>query len=137
MAQYNAYTDIKIGTSVGGLVAVTALTYSGDPANCQPPKTSFSEGVEFPKTADGGLKVLGRPIIVWAFEGGVHYTARKALRAFITSGMSESLFIASPDQDGDIQNWSCVMNWPTDLPGYLSFEYIDSLEIVFDRCVQQ
>lgn len=136
MAEYSAYTDIKIGVSVVALTSVTELQYSGEDALVPPPRTSFREAVEMPEIANGHVKLLGKPVIVWSFEN-ITNLARKALRQFITSGMSEDIYIASPDENGDMQNWACVMRWPEREPSYLAFRMIDSLEITFTNCVQQ
>lgn len=137
MAAYSAYTDLKIGTSVGGLTAVTALTYSGAAANCPPPKVSFQQFAEVQEVANGNLRGLGKPIITWRLRH-VPYKAVQALRDLITDpNLSGTIYIASPDKDGNIQNWQAVVQWPLDFTPYEAFDYWESLTLVFKRCVQQ
>ncbi len=136
MAQYGSYGDIKIGASVVGPVAVIDLTYGGNPALCPPPKVRFAESVEVVEMADHSIKQLGNPTIIWEI-GSPPINARRALRALITAGLSEDLFIASPDGDGEVQNWACTMHWPNDASGYLSFRFIDDLVLTFKNCVEQ
>jgi len=132
MAAYSAYTDIQIGQSVGALTAVTGLGSS----TCPPPRTQFIEAVEVAEMADHSIKALGNPTIIWSFQN-IKYAARAALRAYIASGLSDALFISSPNASGDIVNYACTAQWPHEGPGYLAFDWIDELVIVFKDCVAQ
>lgn len=132
MAAYSAYTDIKIGQTVGALTAVTGL----GSATCPPPRTQFVEAVEVAEMADHSIKALGNPVIIWTFAN-IKYAARAALRAYIVSGLSDALFISSPDASGDIQNYACTAQWPYEGPNYLAFEWIDELVLTFRNCVEQ
>jgi hypothetical protein len=138
VAEYNDYAQLKIGPSVVGLVALEDLQYDGSDANCRMPKTSFQEATAFEKKADANIKKLGDPIIIWRFTDYVPKTAALALRAHLSAGdMSGEVYIASPDQDGDMQNWKTIMNWPTEPLEYVAFEGFAGLELVFTRCEVQ
>lgn len=137
MAAYSAYTDLKIGSSVPGLTAVTALTYSGAAANCPPPRTQFQEAAEIAGVANGNLKLLGRPVIAWEWPTGLPVSARRALRAFIASGMSGTVYIQSPDENGDIQIYQAVMQWPHEPASYQAFDITAPLSIRFVQCIEQ
>jgi hypothetical protein len=138
MAQYAGYGDLKIGASVVGLTALSALTYSGSNANVPPPRTSFQECVQTKENSDGDVKKLGKPIITWDWPDGLHYAAWQALRDELTDPeMSGTRYIASPDKDGNIQNWACKMQWSSEPVQYSRFDYRTRLTIRFTRCVQQ
>lgn len=133
MAQYANYTDIKIGASVGGLVSVTTLG-SG---TCPPPKTYFQQHAEVRETADGNVRGLGKPVIVWVFRN-IPYAAVDALRDQMTDpDMSGARYIASPDKDMMMQNWAVVMQWPNEPSAYEAFDRWEELTIRFVRCIQQ
>jgi len=137
MAQYSAYSDIKIGASVVGLGAVTDLQYGGVNAGCPPPTTRFQQFAKVRETADGNVRGLGKPTITWTFRH-VPFAAINALRDLLTDpNMSGTIYIASPDKDGNIQNWACVAQWPLPPADYESFAHWDDLALTFKRCVQQ
>ena len=137
MAQYSAYSDIKIGPSVGGLVAVISLQYSGSDAGAPPPSTRFQQFAKVRETADGNLRGLGKPVIIWILRH-MPYAAVQALRDQLTDpDMSGTVYIASPDKDGNIQNWECVAQWPLRPSSYEAFDYWEELTLTFKRCVQQ
>ena len=138
MAQYTDYSDLTIGTTTGGMTAVTSLQYSGANAGCPPPKTRFQQFVRTRKTADGNLKGLGKPVIRWILDH-VPYNAVNALRDLLTDpNPSGTMYITNPDKDGNIQTWECVMQWPADAPAeYEAFDYWERLVLTFERCVQQ
>ena len=139
MAAYSDYGQLKIGVSVVGLVALEDLTYAAADAQCRVPKTLYQEATEIETKADGNLKLLGDPIIRWSFNDGLmRKTAVLALRAHLSAGeMSGTVYIASPDQNGDIQNWKTVMKWPVEPLEYVAFEMFAGLELVFERCEKQ
>ena len=137
MVAYTSYSQLKIGASVVGLVALEDLQYSGAAADCRMPKTSFQEATEFQDKADANTKKMGDPIIIWRFTDYVPKTAALALRAHISTNMSGVVYIASPDQNGDMQNWKTIMKWPRDPLEYVAFEGFAGLEIVFERCEKQ
>lgn len=137
MAQYSAYTDIKIGASVVGLVAVVDLTFSGSAAGCPPPRTSFQQFAELAETANGNLRGLGKPVIIWTFAD-IPYEAVNALRDQLTNpNMSGAIFLASPDKDMMIQNYAAVMQWPLEPASYVQFGRWEELVLTFKRCVVQ
>ena len=139
MVEYTGYGQLKIGPSVVGLVALEDLQYGGNDANCPVPKTSFQEATEFEAKADANIKKLGDPIIVWRFSDGyILKTAVLALRAHLGAGdLSGEVYIASPDQDGDMQNWKTVMRWPVEPLEWVAFKGWAGLELTFERCEQQ
>lgn len=118
------------------MTSVILLQYTGALANVPPPKVRFQEAAQFVDVADGSVKLLGKPQIVWEWPSGVSYSARQALRAFISTGISVTAYIASPDKNGDIQNFQTVLTWPREPNGYQSFDYAGPLTITFTRCVQ-
>lgn len=136
MAEYSSYDDLQIGASAGSLTALGDLLYGGENAGVQPPKTFFREAAEFRSLANGGVRGLGAPIIVWRFESGLPVNARRALRAFI-SGASGTVYIQSPDKNGDLQIYETVMQWPQEPIGYQAFDHTAPFEIAFARSIEQ
>jgi hypothetical protein len=137
MTKYSSYTQLQLGTgSTSAMTSVILLQYTGAVANVPPPKVRFQEAVVFSDVADGSVKLLGKPQIVWEWPNGINYSARQALRAFIATGVTATAYIASPDRSGDIQNYRTVMKWPAEALAYQSFEYAGPLTITFTRCVQ-
>jgi len=138
MGAYAGYGDLKIGASVASLTALSALTFSAANAQVPMPKTSFQEAAAFRETANGGVRKLGKPIIVWEWPNGLEYAAWQALRDQLTDPeMSGVIYIASPDKDGNIQNWACRMQWDQSPVAYEAFDHRARVVIRFTRCVQQ
>ena len=138
MARYDEYGDLQIGATTGALVSVIDLQLSGTTAYVPAPKVEFQEATEFQDLANADIKMLGKPVIRWSWPAGSSYTARKALRAFIgTAALTTSIYIVSPDMQGDLQTWAAQMRWPTEPFGYQSFEYPKPFTVEFFRCEQQ
>ena len=134
MAAYAGYEDLQIGASVVGLAALSSLASGTMPM----PKTSFQEAVVSRETANGQIKNLGKPVIVWEWPDGIDFTSWNALRDELSDPNPSGVrYISSPDKDGSMQNWKTVMQWD---PGAYSLERFDfraRLTIRFTRCVEQ
>ena len=137
MAQYQDYSELEIGLTTAGLTAVIDLQYSGAAANVPPPQVTFQAAAEFEDVADGGIKMLGKPIIRWTWPAGSSYTARKAMRQFITTGFDAAVYIVSPDDQGDLQTYAAVMRWPRESYALQSFKFVQPFTIEFSRRVEQ
>lgn len=138
MTRYVDYSQLKIGASTAGMVSVTELSYGGSSAKLPPPKVQFIEATEFDDVANGGVERLGKPVIRWTWDGGVDYTGRHALRQFVTTAAQHTtIYVDSPDVQGDVKTWSAMMRWPTRPLGYQSFDYSSPFTVEFFRCEEQ
>ena len=131
MAKYTEYDDLKIG------VLSTTQTEVANLTGGYPPHVSFQEAVTFPEDAGGDLRLLGKPVIVWAWPVGLPTEFKQSLRTYISSGMSDTVFIDSPDEIDDIQTWQAKMQWQTDPVPYRSFDHTGGFVLRFTRCEQQ
>lgn len=136
MTTYDSYDQIKIGTLPGNLVPVTALTYNGALANCPPPRTQFQEATEFDEVANGGIKMLGLPVVIWEWPNGLPSNARRALRAYSISGMSALVYIQTPDQAGDVKIYQATMQWPREPAAWQAFDMTAPFSVKFVRCIE-
>jgi hypothetical protein len=137
MARYTDYVQLEIGTTSTSMVPVIELQLGGVDADVPPPKATFQEASAFQDVANADIKMLGKPVIRWSWSAGSSYTARKAMRQFITTGLTADVFIASQDKDGDIQTYATKMRWPREPYALQSFEYVQPFVIEFFRCVEQ
>lgn len=138
MARYTDYVQIEIGALSTTMTPVIELQFGGVDANVPPPRVTFQEATQFQDLANADIKLLGKPVIIWSWPTGVSYTARKALRQFVTTGaLTGTPFIVSPDTQGDLQTYATVMRWPKEAFGYQSFEYTRPFAIEFFRCEEQ
>ena len=134
---YSDYRDLKIGADAASMQPVVDLQYNGQNANVPPPKTKYKAAVRYITLADGNVKRLGLPVITWSWPRGMPNTARKALMSFLDGQQSNVVYITSPDDNGDIQTYRCVMTWHTEALGYMSFEHTEAVRVVFTRCEKQ